>query len=96
MEHGQNLPACRNAAQIADQGTLRLTSRASESFLEQSALEQRRLIQTVVEKASWKDGSLQAALFEPFEILRHSNRESYRKENEEAGSERELEIWLLR
>jgi hypothetical protein len=31
------------------------------------------LLKTVVEKASWKDGVLQAALFEPFEILRHSN-----------------------
>jgi site-specific DNA recombinase len=75
---------------------LRLTSRASELFLRQPAGEQRRLLQTVVEKAAWKSGTLQTALFEPFEILRHSNQESYRKENEKAGSGRELGIWLLR
>ena len=54
------------------------------------------MLQTVVEKAAWKDGALQTALFEPFEILRHSNRESYRKEKEKAGSGRELGIWLSR
>ena len=75
---------------------LRLTSRASELFLQQAALEQRRLLRTVVEKAAWKEGSLQTALFEPFQILRHSNQESYRKEKENAGSGRELGVWLLR
>jgi hypothetical protein len=35
-------------------------------------------------------------LFEPFEILRHSNQETYRKEKQKAGSGREMEIWLLR
>jgi site-specific DNA recombinase len=65
---------------------LRLTSRASELFLQQTAAEQRRLLQMVVQKAAWKEGTLQTALFEPFEILRHSNQESYRKEKEKAGS----------
>jgi hypothetical protein len=32
----------------------------------------RRLLQTVVENATWKCGVLQTELFEPFEILRHS------------------------
>ena len=59
---------------------LRLTSRASELFLQQSATEQRRLLGTVLESAAWKGGSLQARLLEPFEILRHSNQASYRKE----------------
>jgi site-specific DNA recombinase len=75
---------------------LRLTSRASELFLQQPAEEQRRLLQVVVEKAAWQGGSLRTSLFEPFEILRHSNRESYRKEKENEGSGRELGIWLLR
>jgi hypothetical protein len=73
---------------------LRLTSRASELFLQQPAAEQRHLLQTVVEKAAWRDGTLQTSLFEPFKILRHSNHESYRKEKEKAGSGRDLEIWL--
>jgi hypothetical protein len=73
---------------------LRLTSRASELFLQQTASEQRRLLQAVVEQASWKDRQLQTALFEPFEILRHSNQETYRKEREKLGSGRDFEIWL--
>jgi site-specific DNA recombinase len=64
---------------------LRLTSRASELFLQQPAPEQRRFLRAVVEKATWQDGGLRTTLLEPFEILRHSNRESYRKENENAG-----------
>ncbi len=73
---------------------LRLTSRASELFLQQPAGEQRRLLQVVVEKAAWRDGALRTTLFEPFEILRHSNQESLRKENEKAGSGRDSGIWL--
>jgi hypothetical protein len=52
------------------------------------------LLHTVVEKAVWQEGALQTALFEPFEILRHSNQESCRKEKENVGSGRELGIWL--
>jgi hypothetical protein len=48
----------------------------------------------VVEKAAWKGGALETALFEPFEILRHSNQESSRNEKENVGSGRELGIWL--
>jgi site-specific DNA recombinase len=73
---------------------LRLTSRASELFLEQPAAEQRRLLQVVVEKAAWQGGALRTSLFEPFEILRHSNQETCRKEKENGGSGRDLGIWL--
>ena len=75
---------------------LRLTSRASELFREQSTAEQRRLLQVVVEKSTWQDATLRTALFEPFEILRRSNRETYRKEKEHRGSGCDLEVWLLR
>ncbi|MBM3739604.1 MAG: recombinase family protein, partial [Acidobacteria bacterium] len=73
---------------------LRLTSRASELFLQQSAAEQRRLLQVVVEKAAWQDGTLRTTLFEPFEVLRHSNQESCRKEKDNGGSGRDMELWL--
>ena len=73
---------------------LGLTSRASELFLEQPAREQRHLISVVVKAATWQNGALRTTLFEPFEILRHSNRESYRKENENPGSGRDLDVWL--
>jgi hypothetical protein len=52
------------------------------------------LLQTVVKMASWKDGILQRCLFEPFEILRHSNWESSRKEKENDGSGRDSGVWL--
>lgn len=73
---------------------LRLTSRASELFLQQPAAEQRRFLGSVVEKATWQDGALRTTLFEPFEILRRSNSESIRKENENGGSMTDIEIWL--
>jgi hypothetical protein len=57
-------------------------------------VEQRRLLRVMIEKATWKGGELQTALFEPFEILRHSNRENYRKQNEIPGSGQDLKIWL--
>jgi hypothetical protein len=75
---------------------LRLTSRASELFLQQPAAEQRRLLKMMIDEATWQNGTLRTSLLEPFEILRHSNRESLRKENENNGSGRDLGIWLLR
>jgi site-specific DNA recombinase len=75
---------------------LRLTSRASELFLQQPPAEQRRLLQVLIEKAAWQAGALRTTLFEPFEILRHSNQESRTKEKENVGSARDLEVWLLR
>jgi DNA invertase Pin-like site-specific DNA recombinase len=75
---------------------LRLTSRASELFLQQPASEQRRLLQVIVEKAAWQHGELHTTLFEPFEVLRRSNQESYRKEKEIGGSVTDLKDWLLR
>ena len=41
-----------------------------------------RLLQTVVENATWKCRVLRTKLFEPFEILRHSNHESSGNEKE--------------
>jgi len=73
---------------------LQVTSRAAELFLVQPAHEQRHLVRIVMEKAAWKDGTLRTTLFEPFEILRHSNSESSRKEKDNAGSGRDLGIWL--
>jgi hypothetical protein len=39
---------------------------------------------------------LRTTLFEPFEVLRHSNRESYRKQKEIEGSMTDMKIWLPR
>lgn len=74
--------------------TLRLTSQACQLFLQQPAEEQRRLLQVVIQKASWQNAALRTTLFEPFEILRHSNQESHRKDKEKSGSGQDLEIWL--
>jgi hypothetical protein len=75
---------------------LQLTSHASELFLEQPFDEQRRLLRVMIDTATWRDGGLRTTLFEPFQILRHSNQESRRKENENFGSGRDLEVWLPR
>jgi hypothetical protein len=75
---------------------LGVTSRASELFRQQAPLEQRKLLQTVVEKAAWKGGPLEMTLFEPFELLRHSNQESYGRQKEKGSSDSGKEIWLLK
>src|SRR5689334_2827140 len=62
-------------------GTSPLTKAYIRAIVSPPHPEQRRLLQTVVEKAAWK-------------VLRHSNRESYRKEKGNAGSGREIGIWL--
>jgi hypothetical protein len=67
---------------------LRLTSRASELFLQQPAAEQRRLLQVVVEKAAWPDRALRTTLFEPFEISRHSQRTHYFNRGRHSGAAR--------
>jgi hypothetical protein len=71
-----------------------LTSQSCQLFLQQTAEEQRRLLQVLIKNAVWQDGGLRTMLFEPFEILRHSNQESTRKEKEIAGSGQDLDIWL--
>jgi hypothetical protein len=48
----------------------------------------------IVEKAAWHHGELHTTLFEPFEVLRRSNQESYRKEKEIGGSVTDLKDWL--
>lgn len=76
--------------------TLCLTSNACELLMQQSAEQQRWLLRVLIKNASWQDGILRTSLFEPFEILRHSNRESDRKEKQIPGTRRDLRIWLLR
>ena len=74
--------------------TLRLTSQACELFQQQPASEQRRLLQVLIQRAAWQDGALHTTLFEPFEILRHSNQASISKEKEIGGSGSDFGIWL--
>jgi len=47
-----------------------------------------------VEKASWKGCAWQTALFEPFEVLRHSYQEVIERKTKMQGSGRELRFWL--
>ena len=76
--------------------TMRLTSQACQMFQQQPASEQRRLLQVLIQRAAWREGALHTKLFEPFEILRHSNLESIRKEKELGGAGHDFKIWLLR
>jgi hypothetical protein len=50
-----------------------LTSESCELFVTQAAAEQRRLLTTMLERATWKNGRLDIVLLEPFEQLRRSN-----------------------
>jgi hypothetical protein len=68
-----------------DIDTLRLTSQACQMFQ-----------QVLIQRVAGKNGELHTKLFEPFEILRHSNQGSNRKEKELGGTGRDFGIWLLR
>jgi hypothetical protein len=63
------LPPLTNAVALA-----RLTRHADTVFRDQQEPEQRKLLAMVLKNSSWKDGQLQANLFEPFERVRCSNR----------------------
>jgi site-specific DNA recombinase len=73
---------------------IRLTSKAAALFLERDGQEQRRLIRTLVRTAAWQGGELRLEFEDPFEILRGSNRASFRKQNQEARSGNDSKIWL--
>jgi excinuclease UvrABC nuclease subunit len=51
-----------------------LTSQIGQRFSKQAAAEQRKLLQVVVQQASWKNGELRVTLREPFESLRLTHR----------------------
>jgi hypothetical protein len=48
----------------------------------------------LLEKATWKEGTLNVTLLEPFQTLRHSNSVSTRKHKGNDGSTRNIEDWL--
>jgi site-specific DNA recombinase len=75
---------------------LDLTSRACDTFNDQPQEEQRRLLTTVLERATWKEGTLDVTLLEPFQTLRHSNSVTTTKTNGNGTAGRDIEIWLPR
>jgi hypothetical protein len=54
-------------------GLLRLTGKSCDAFLAQTANQQRRLLTTLVRRATWQNGTLNVQLLEPFDALLHSN-----------------------
>jgi hypothetical protein len=73
-----------------------LTSRSCELFLAQCHEEQRRLLTMLVDRAAWRERTLEVVLSEPFEQLRRSNQLSRKKHRENEGSGRDLGPWLPR
>jgi site-specific DNA recombinase len=73
---------------------LDMTSKACETFTDQPAEEQRRLLGIVLERATWKDRALGVTLLEPFQTLRHSNSASSRKHRTSGGTTPNIEDWL--
>jgi hypothetical protein len=64
-----------------------LVDRMAECFAEQSAGEQRKLLQLLVQKACWKNGALQTSLREPFEALRAQSGAANMQHPEPSNSE---------
>ena len=72
----------------------RLTSRACTAFPDQVEPQQRKLLSMALKNASRKDGELQANLFEPFELVRRSNRANGNQMKGLPLQKCGLEIWL--
>ena len=70
-----------------------LTSRAADLFVQQPAVEQRKLLRLLVADASWKAGELRMSFNEPFERLRLSNRASTNDFCSFGGNERDFDNW---
>ncbi len=73
-----------------------LTSQSCHLFLAQAATEQRRLLTTILERATWKNGRLAVVLLEPFEQLRRSNQVTINEISSLGSSVSDPKIWLLR
>ena len=72
------------------------TSKLCKAFPTQTPPEQRRLLKTLVEKATWKDGELETTLRNPFQKLRVSNRVSRTKHEGNGTPGMEISNWLPR
>jgi hypothetical protein len=72
------------------------TSKLSKAFPTQTPPEQRRLLKTLVEKATWKDGELETTLRNPFQKLRLSNHATNTKHEGNGTPGQQMENWLPR
>jgi site-specific DNA recombinase len=70
-----------------------ITAKAADLFLEQTGVEQRKLLRLVLNGATWQGGELRMSFREPFSQLRLSNRESHTKESHLNGEEVNFDIW---
>lgn len=70
------------------------TSKLCTAFPTQPPSEQRRLLQLLIENASWKDGKFEATLKTPFQKLRDSNRGSQTNDRGNADGGTEIKNWL--
>ena len=74
-------------------GLIRQVSTACGSFDQQPSPQKRKLIEEIVEKASWQNGELRAVLTAPFSVLARSNSVTQTKEREKPGSGHQIENW---
>ena len=72
------------------------TSKLSKAFPTQTPPEQQRLLKTLVEKATWKDGELETTLRNPFQKLRLSNHATNTKHEGNGTPGQQMENWLPR
>ncbi len=70
-----------------------LTSKAADLFLEQSGLEQRKLLRLVLGDAVWQAGELRMSFQPPFEQLQLSNSASARNDKPHSPNSTVIDIW---
>ena len=70
-----------------------LTSRTADFFVEQVAAEQRKLLQLVLQDASWKGGELRMSFREPFQQMQLSNSVSKRNLDEFDPNGSDFDNW---
>ena len=76
--------------------TLEETSAWCKAFPTQPAVEQRRLLTILVDRAAWKAGELDTTLKAPFQKLRLSNPASLTRHGGNHTAGVKIEEWLLR
>lgn len=74
---------------------LKAMNNISRSFEQQPVKNKQKFLHLILKDAVWKGGELKISLFEPFEILSHSNSASIRNEKENVGVRADFENWLL-
>ncbi len=90
----QQMQATRLGTATEALQAMRAASDACAEFAQKQPQQQRALVSSVMQQATWKAGKFELTLKSPYQILANSNSVSRSKEREKPGSGQEIEIWL--